>query len=567
MKCAIWIENNWAFGRIANAFHKYAQVDIYDWRDGNATEQLWGSGERWKEYDKIITTSIIFMFSDTKPKELIDKLVVTIHYGELEHPYFYETLKVYDSIVYGGVTQDMCETMKVKGCHHVIWTPFGADTDIFPDKYKAGRPIHRIGLVGSCEDPEHPYSIGKGYKMFEDICRLGGFEPVYIRGLVPENMFEDIDLLLCCSRCEGGPLGIFEAAVSGVPVMTTRVGNAQKIKGIRMFDTAEEAVECINTLNASPDLLYGYTRRITNEVRDNWNMEKCITRFMNNCTKVAVWIENSWAYGRIAHALHKYADVDIYNWHDAEANEQLWGSEQKWKQYDTIITTTYFVDWPIEKPPEMLRKMIITVHCEQPYHEYFYETFRILEGVRYAGVSERTCQVICEHGYNDTPLWCPFGVDTDVFPVRFELPSRHIKRIGLVGAQKDPEHPYSKVKGYKMFEDICRIGGFKAVYIFGRTPENMFEDIDLYICCSQFETGPLGIFEAASSGVPVMTTRVGNAQKIKGIRMFDTAEEAVEYIDYWNVHPDELLDYTRRITNEVRDNWNMEICVRRLVPR
>ena len=85
----------------------------------------------------------------------------------------------------------------------------------------------------------------------------------------------------------------------------------------------------------------------------------------------------------------------------------------------------------------------------------------------------------------------------------------------------------------------------------------------MLICCSEFEAGPLGLFEAAASGIPILTTRVGNAQFIKGVETFTTAQEAVDRINYWNNNLEKLKTYTDRVTHEVRTNWNMEVLIKK----
>jgi hypothetical protein len=118
-----------------------------------------------------------------------------------------------------------------------------------------------------------------------------------------------------------------------------------------------------------------------------------------------------------------------------------------------------------------------------------------------------------------------------------------------------------------MFADICRRGGIEPVYIHGRNVRDLYSDIDALICCSELEGGPLGIFEAASCGVPVLTRRVGNVQYIKGIAMFETVDEALRLIDIWNGNVDGLREYAKAVTKEVRVNWSMRnLITKHLVP-
>jgi hypothetical protein len=107
----------------------------------------------------------------------------------------------------------------------------------------------------------------------------------------------------------------------------------------------------------------------------------------------------------------------------------------------------------------------------------------------------------------------------------------------------------------------------EPVYIHSREVHDMYKDIDALICCSELEGGPLGIFEAASCGVPVLTRRVGNVQYIKGIALFETTDEALRTIDIWNGNVVRLREYAKAVTKEVRINWSMRTLINRhLVP-
>jgi glycosyltransferase involved in cell wall biosynthesis len=84
----------------------------------------------------------------------------------------------------------------------------------------------------------------------------------------------------------------------------------------------------------------------------------------------------------------------------------------------------------------------------------------------------------------------------------------------------------------------------------------------MLICCSEYEGGPLGIFEAAASGRAVMTTEVGNSKHIKGIKMFDTVCQAAAMIQLFNDNPQLFSAYQQNITDEVRLNWDMKSLIR-----
>ena len=572
LKVAIWGETIWAIGRIHRAIQKYldcARVDMYDWSNGKSNNRLFTTA--WKDYDRIVTKSDIFkleeMFGLKLPDGILSKLVVISHCPDLDHLYFKEHIEIRDGPVYAGVSKETCEALRKKGVRAPIWVPFGADTEIFKNTHVfSPNEIKRIGMI-CVQGHNSEYNSVKRPDMFEEICQRVGATPVYICNRLTEDatLYSDIDLLISCSEFEAGPLGIFEAASCGVPVLTRPVGNAKYIEGIRTFNTADEAVDIIKSWNETS--LCVYRDAITHEVHTNWSMKKCIRDyfeaaiFHRDTNKVAVWGEKNWAFGRIGNAIKKYVpNADLYDWSNCEDNTTLWVSG-KWKNYNSIISNTSLLKLKtilgIEPDEDMLKRFVITAHCPR-FDEMTYFTETLIgheKKSRYCGVSQETCLNMKKRGVENA-IYTPFGVDTDVFPCTHEV-TGPIRRIGIIGTVGNIEE-YNNVKGFDMFIDICQRGGFEPVYIFGRDEgKELYKDIDALICCSHLEGGPLGIFEAASCGVPVLTRRVGNVQYIKGIAMFETADEALNILDIWNGNVDALREYANDVTNEVRVNWSM----------
>jgi glycosyltransferase involved in cell wall biosynthesis len=115
---------------------------------------------------------------------------------------------------------------------------------------------------------------------------------------------------------------------------------------------------------------------------------------------------------------------------------------------------------------------------------------------------------------NEYIAWTPFGADLVSFPSR--KPPKTLQTAGFVG-HVDTNIDYESVKRPNMFASICRMSDIKPIYVYGQTPESpegLYQGIDVLICCSVYESGPLGIFEAAAMGIPVLTTAVGNSKFI-----------------------------------------------------
>lgn len=280
MRIAYWGDLTWALGRIGRAIQKYAgvPVDLYDWSRDTCTL----FHERWPEYDMIIVTTIFNDLNLDDNPELNKKLMIISHFPIMDHPQFRETTCIRDGASYGGVSIETCEELERHGMKPAHWIPFGVDTDIFRVWHTVTGPIRRIGVIGN-PDAWEGYTENKGLKDFSVLCDRLGAEPVYIFGREGDaDLYKGIDLLVCMSRLEAGPLGIFEAAACGIPVLTRPVGNAQRIRGIEMFDTVDEAVQKIQSWNQDRNALREYTRRITEEVRTNWSMSNLVRGLMNH---------------------------------------------------------------------------------------------------------------------------------------------------------------------------------------------------------------------------------------------------------------------------------------------
>jgi hypothetical protein len=295
LKVAIWGETIWAIGRIHRAIQKYldgARVDMYDWSNGESNNRLFTTA--WKDYDRIVTKSDIFklegMFGIKIPDGILDKLIVISHCPDLNHPYFKEHIEFRDGPVYAGVSKETCDALCKMGVRNASWVPFGADIEIFKNTHVVSSDgIKRIGMI-CVQGHNAEYNSVKRPDMFEEICQRVGATPVYICNRLTEDvtLYSDIDLFISCSEFEAGPLGIFESASCGVPVLTRPVGNTQHVEGIKTFNTVEEAVSIIQSWNENIDSLRMYRDALTNEVRTNWSMEKCIKTYFKPC--IHKWI-------------------------------------------------------------------------------------------------------------------------------------------------------------------------------------------------------------------------------------------------------------------------------------
>lgn len=270
-KIAIWSENNWAFGRIYNSLIENMDdysFTWYDWRNVETNKKLFQ--EEWKKFDLIIGNSCLLYspitlgFISEIPEEMSRKFIVTYHCPEFDRSHYTEKFIKNDNVMYTGVSQEITE--KLKGLvNHVAYTPTGADPKRFPKIFNIEGNIKTIGIVSGgvkeiTNDVDRDVEDTKRPRMAKSIIEKAGKQIKYIHSRPLSDygqIYEDIDLLICTSTFEGGPLGVFEAVLSGVPVISTNVGRVKELKNIGTFETEEEAIQLIKSLD-SQEVLQNY---------------------------------------------------------------------------------------------------------------------------------------------------------------------------------------------------------------------------------------------------------------------------------------------------------------------
>jgi hypothetical protein len=139
----------------------------------------------------------------------------------------------------------------------------------------------------------------------------------------------------------------------------------------------------------------------------------------------------------------------------------------------------------------------------------------------------------------------------------------NIKKIGLNGVPF-VNSGWDQIKRPQLLIDIAKGIGGEAVFIHGKGLEEshtMYNDIDMYICTSVNDRGPYGIAEAAFCKIPVLSTKTGLALQFNSIKTFDTAEEAIEIINYFNNNPEQLKIYIDEVYEELYSSMSWDSVV------
>jgi glycosyltransferase involved in cell wall biosynthesis len=277
-KVAIFTEKKWAFGRIHTSLikhmsHKY-DFEFFDWQSRDDCARFFRD-EEWKHFDIILGNSVITYsqveagWQESVPQEYLDKCIAVSHAVAFNHPGLKEFVNKVDGPLYCGVSQQVVDQILSEHGIEAEVTPNGVD----PEHFFPTREIKNIKRAGIIGNPDNSVDI-KRVDMFRDICEKAGLEPVFIFGNSFElnhHLYEGIDVLMYTSSSEGAGLGILEASMCGIPVITTKVGYSLLLKNVKTFDTVDEAVELVKWLDAGA--IQEYTDAMMHEIKTEWNWD------------------------------------------------------------------------------------------------------------------------------------------------------------------------------------------------------------------------------------------------------------------------------------------------------
>ena len=281
-RVAIWCQGNWAMGRIYSSLIKYTRnLYNYTWYNWDNYDDTQAFIKHHTHYSLIITTAPLEMSVYDKIKASNPNILIIDHSPQvLENCPFYGTTQ--DPSIFGDSTRITLASIEKRS--DIPWLPTGADIDKFQQFDKIRCDCKRIGFVGwgpnTQEEKESCSRIWaqndiKRPDLFLQICEKIGCEPVFINNLDitadPEELYGNIDILICCSQNESGPLGIFEAAACGIPVISTHVGLLHHICSMFFIKTPTDVEKIIKNTD-----IVEYAEQVTREIRGEWSFEKLI---------------------------------------------------------------------------------------------------------------------------------------------------------------------------------------------------------------------------------------------------------------------------------------------------
>lgn len=281
--------------------------------------------------------------------------------------------------------------------------------------------------------------------------------------------------------------------------------------------------------------------------------------------RAAIYTEGKWAFGRIYFAVRDVLaefgiQVTFYDW--AKCNFSTIVNLPP----SIIIGSTYLGKLAKEANLDKSNhRFVLTTHCPIFNYQGFDEFPVVLDNAHY------TCPCIegCRNyaSFVNAPVSCtPFGADESCFFTdRFAI-SHFMKVIGT--RLKTPESRKFWLEMIKLADpgkfDFRESNYSETTPIIAELErgQEIYMGLDVYVSVTEFEGGPLSIFEAAALGLIVFTRKnVGSASKIEGIKQFETPSELLELFNYYERNVTEREEYRKAIQREVRSKWGMRYLI------
>jgi len=269
MKVFVFADDTWSLGRV---HHDVAR----NLPDVEFTFSHW-SGYDWQD--------VVNKFNDC---DVCLAGILCVNFFKSNFPYFDRSKCLFVShgqdagcnespdtldLVYGYTSQVDAHIFSMN--KYAFLTPNGVDSTQFDYIERDGY----LNKLGWCAAPHNgikqiqwAINISKQTEVELSIAGVEGLDISKWNQLSYDGVrkwYSTIDLFLVTSHSDTGPLPPFEAIVSGVPAIGTRVGNFQQVPGPK-FDTIEEAIEIVNHLKSNPEEMKTLAKEQYHYVMNNW---------------------------------------------------------------------------------------------------------------------------------------------------------------------------------------------------------------------------------------------------------------------------------------------------------
>jgi hypothetical protein len=256
----------------------------------------------------------------------------------------------------------------------------------------------------------------------------------------------------------------------------------------------------------------------------------------------------AWALGRIHEEIARCIpehDFTFFDWRTT--------STFSYEDYDIVLGNTAILFLNEPKTFKYIARCLAILHCPVLNHVFYTEKVPYAIGPTYMGVSPESCTAIANVICKPVAV-CPFGINAVHFP-----PGECPQTMAVAG--------YTGHNAHKNTDAIVRICA--RVGLEPRCPskpfaahKELYSGFDVFLCASGLDAGPLGNFEAAALGIPVLSTAVGNWKYVRSAAFFSTEDEAVSVLERWRAYPEDRIRYANTLRDEVHDLWSNDVLIR-----
>lgn len=406
---------------------------------------------------------------------------------------------------------------------------------------KTRAPAAKLVIVAGC-DKTAAEEYQRGWReceenVMEEIERNGLTADVHLTGMVddPERWYRAIDTQLLASTYEGMPLTVLEAMASGVPVVTTAVGNVQTLLGhgggivvegnpVTSADVRSAYVDAMLQAAEHRDEI-GKAGRLSIVSHFSADLHQDAARgFLGKhvprrrINVAALYDEQESPFWLVSNEIRLAmpdADVEMVSFADVRLKKYQF-------ECDAVFVPSYYPAVALaEQLPEAVG-LVTTV----PNH---YRWRGGLSRTNLETALKRSSAMLCT---NDRLLgelaYCyPMyagklklawsGVDADVFS-----PASKIDEEPFVVGWAGRSARHGELKGVDLIREACEgLRGASLVLADGdeiyRSRNEMakwYRGLDAYVCMSSSEGTCNPLLEAASCGIPSISTDVGVASEL-----------------------------------------------------
>jgi len=267
----------------------------------------------------------------------------------------------------------------------------------------------------------------------------------------------------------------------------------------------------------------------------------------------AWWIKSEY----IKKYLKPYYDIDIKSLVDDRKRPI------NYKKYDLYFTYGYSYVNNITRAPFERRISGITAH--RPLNV-------IINKMKRVGWTHANSVLLYQElkSIHKNCFYVPNGVDSELFKPNEEIRPKNELVFGHIG-KKSPKkgqaeyiEPAINKSGVKYYSHY---NNYKSKVPHNKMPD-MYRNFDVFLCASTEDGTPCPALEAAASGIPIISNKIGNMPEL--IENYETGillekkdiDLYVDAIKWCRNNPDKVAEMGRNIRKKIETEWTWELMAR-----